>query len=47
MPYERQSSLLTKGELAFYRELLKALPRGLVVCPKVRLADVVRVLPDA
>jgi hypothetical protein len=43
--YTKRQSLLTAGELRFYRVLLKALPPGMVVFVKVRFMDLVSV-PD-
>jgi hypothetical protein len=45
LPYTKRPSLLTAGELRFYRVLLKALPPGMEVFVKVRLMDLVSV-PD-
>jgi hypothetical protein len=45
LPHQKRSSLLSAGELRFYRVLLNAIPPSLIVCPKVRLMDVVSV-PD-
>ncbi len=47
MPYRKRDGLLSRGELAFHRALASAIPRGTALCPKVRLADVVTVPPDA
>lgn len=47
LPYYSRESLLSRGELAFYRVLVRALPPGLVVCPKVRLADLINCPGDA
>src|SRR5262249_53316959 len=47
MPYRRRNGLLSRGELAFHRALAAAIPKGTALCPKVRLADVVTVPPDA
>lgn len=41
LPYFSQEFLLSKGELAFFRILRRALPDGVMVAPKVRLADVI------
>jgi hypothetical protein len=43
LPYERQAYLLTRAERAFYEVLHRAVAPNLVVFPKVRLADVVKV----
>jgi len=40
-PYTARGPLLSRGELAFYRALLRALPAGTALFPKVRLADVI------
>ena len=45
LPYRKRPSLLTAGELRFYRALRPVVPSGLVVFVKVRLMDVVAV-PD-
>jgi hypothetical protein len=45
-PYRKRPSLLTPGEMRFYRALRPVVPSGLVVFVKVRLMDVVAV-PDA
>jgi hypothetical protein len=47
LPFTRQPTLLSAGEMKFYRVLLQALPDGLVVFVKVRLMDVVAVPDDA
>jgi len=41
--YRRQDSLLSRGELAFYRALVSAAADRFVVMVKVRLADLVEV----
>lgn len=44
MPYELNSSILTNRELEFYKKLKPAADElNLVICPKVRLADIVSV----
>jgi hypothetical protein len=40
-PYTSRGTLLSRGELAFYRVLRQAVPAGVLVCPKVRVADLV------
>ena len=45
LPYTKRPSLLTPGELRFYRVLLQAVQPGIAVFVKVRLMDVVAV-PD-
>lgn len=47
LPYYSREYLLSRGEMAFYRVLVRALPPGLVVCPKVRLADLINCPGDA
>ena len=47
LPYYSREFLLSRGEMAFYRVLVRALPPGLVVCPKVRLADLINCPGDA
>ena len=39
-PYTAARSILTPGELAFLPVLRQAVPPGVEICPKVRLADV-------
>lgn len=41
LPYRSRGCLLSKGEAAFFRVLVQAVPPGVRVCPKVRLADLV------
>jgi hypothetical protein len=43
LPYEKQSYLPTRAERSFYDVLHRAVEPSLVVFPKVRLADVVKV----
>lgn len=43
LPYVRRGNLLSAGELAFATALERAIPDHAVVCPKVRLADIVSV----
>ena len=45
LPYRKRPSLLTAGEMRFYRVLQRAVPSGVVVFVKVRLMDVIAV-PD-
>jgi hypothetical protein len=40
LPFTKRGSLLTRAEMRFYRTLVLAVPDGLIVCPKVRLMDV-------
>ena len=40
LPYSRRPSLLTAGEIRFYRTLVHAVPAGLLLFVKVRLMDV-------
>ena len=47
LPYYSRQFLLSRGEMAFYRVLVRALPPGVVVCPKVRLADLINCPGDA
>lgn len=42
-PYVSAGALVSKGELRFFLVLQQALPPGLHICPKVRLADLVQV----
>ena len=46
-PYTRRPSLLTAGDLRFYRTLVQAVPTGLVVMVKVRLMDMLSVADGA
>jgi len=39
LPYRPVDSLLTPAEISFYHVLREALPESLVLCPQVRLAD--------
>src|SRR5205085_8761548 len=41
LPYFSRETLLSEGELAFYQALRRALPQHVMICPKVRLADVI------
>jgi hypothetical protein len=45
LPYEKRESLLSRGELAFYRVLRRAIPAGCSIAIKTRLADVMK-CPD-
>ncbi len=45
LPYTKRPSLLTAGEMRFYRALVRAVPSDLLVFVKVRLMDMVSV-PD-
>jgi hypothetical protein len=45
LPYRKRPSLLSAGEMRFYRCLRPVVPPGLVVFVKVRLMDVI-VVPD-
>ena len=47
LPYTKRPSLLTAGELRFYRVLLRAVPSEMMIFVKVRLMDVVAVADDA
>ncbi|WP_318521169.1 DUF2726 domain-containing protein [Photobacterium leiognathi] len=40
--YSQHNSILTKAELNFYHTLCNAVPYGCVLCPKVRIADVLQ-----
>lgn len=46
-PYYRRPSLLTPAERQFYLRLYQAIGNEVLICPKVRLADVVDVRGDA
>ncbi len=46
-PYRKRPSLLTSGEMRFYRALRPVVPSDLVVFVKVRLMDVVAVPDEA
>jgi hypothetical protein len=41
LPYYAKEHLLSKGELAFYRVLARAVPQGLGISMKTRLSDVI------
>jgi hypothetical protein len=47
LPYYSRQTLLSKGEIVFYYTLIRSLPRGVVIAPKVRLADLVDCSPEA
>ncbi|HET6251174.1 MAG TPA: DUF2726 domain-containing protein [Tepidisphaeraceae bacterium] len=40
LPYFCKDFLLSRGETAFYHALRRALPSHLMICPKVRLGDI-------
>jgi len=40
LPYRTADSLLTPAEISFYHTLQGVLPEGLLLCPQVRMADV-------
>ncbi len=46
LPYYARRALLSRGELAFFTALRDAVPRDLLICPKVRLADVIECPQD-
>ena len=41
LPYFSREFLCSRGELVFYHALRRAAPEHLMICPKVRLADVI------
>ena len=41
--YVRRDRLLSSAELAFYRVLVRSVGENIVVCPKVRIADLISV----
>jgi very-short-patch-repair endonuclease len=41
LPYFSREFLLSRGESVFYHALRRALPGQLMICPKVRLSDVI------
>ncbi|HEX5242511.1 MAG TPA: DUF2726 domain-containing protein [Tepidisphaeraceae bacterium] len=47
LPYFSREFLLSKGELVFYQSLRRAVPQHLMICPKVRLADVIHCSGEA
>jgi hypothetical protein len=47
LPYFSREHLLSQGELAFYHALRRAVPQHLMICPKVRLADVIHCSGEA
>lgn len=46
-PYIRRTALLTPTEQQFYARLFQAVGNEVLICPKVRLADVIEVRGDA
>lgn len=46
-PYIRRGALLTAAEQRFYLRLYQAVGTEVLICPKVRLADVIEVRGDA
>jgi hypothetical protein len=44
-PYFSKKFLLSDGERAFYRSLLRAIPARVAIVPKVRLADLINCSP--
>lgn len=46
-PYIRRTTLLTAAEQRFYARLFQAVGTEVLICPKVRLADVIEVRGDA
>jgi len=42
-PYVSSGTLLTKSELRFYSVFRKVLPDGYMICPKVRMEDIIQV----
>jgi hypothetical protein len=46
LPYQRRESLLSRGELAFFRVLSRAIANSHGISLKTRLADVVRCRPE-
>lgn len=46
-PYEKRPSLVTDAEHRFFRALIDAGQQRWTICPMVRLADVIRVRPQA
>jgi very-short-patch-repair endonuclease len=46
LPYEKRTSLLTESELAFYKALQQAVDGRWSIQSMVRLADLIRVVPD-
>jgi hypothetical protein len=47
LPYFSREFLLSRGESVFYHALRRALPGQLMICPKVRLSDVINCSADA
>jgi hypothetical protein len=41
LPYFSQEFLVTRGEHVFYSALRRALPDHLIICPKVRMCDLI------
>ena len=46
-PYIRRAAMLTAAEQQFYARLFQAVGNEVLICPKVRLADVIEVRGDA
>ena len=47
LPYFSREHLLSQAELTFYHALRRAVPQHLMICPKVRLADVIHCSGEA
>jgi hypothetical protein len=47
LPYFSREHLLSQGELAFYHALRRAVPQHLMICLKVRLADIIHCSGEA
>jgi hypothetical protein len=42
IPYQTRGALLSPAELSFYRVLQNAVGQSVLICPKVRLADILK-----
>jgi hypothetical protein len=47
LPYFSREFLLTRGEAVFYQTLRRALPPHLMICPKVRMGDLIHCSGEA
>lgn len=47
LPYFSREFLLTRGEAAFYQTLRRAVPGHLMICPKVRMGDLIHCSGEA
>src|SRR5690348_13485604 len=47
LPYFTREFLLSRGENVFYQTLRRAIPAHLMICPKVRMGDIINCSGDA